>query len=336
MDNTTRMILDIMQAEKEEHEARIRMSAAYLHHRQYGVSFIPCHRGSTLNHRVIDRRREEGHARLYRDYFSNTPTYTEAQFCRRFQMRRSLFLRIEEAVKAHDNYFTQQTDAVGVRGLSSLQKMTAALRMLAYRTSGNAVDDYIRIGESTTIESLKRFVKAIVKVYGAEYLRRKNDEEVSRLLRENEQRGFPEILGSIDCRVHEPTIILEAITSKDLWIWHSFFGLPGLLNDINVLERSHLFEDLAEGRGPEVRFTINGHEYNMGYYLADGIYPSWPTFVKIISEPQGNKSKHFAHAQESVRKDVERAFGVLQSRFAMIRGPSRFWDMGTMKYVRPQ
>ncbi|XP_074346075.1 uncharacterized protein LOC141684835 [Apium graveolens] len=130
------------------------------------------------------------------------------------------------------------------------------------------------------------------------------------------------MLGSIDCmhwkwkncptawqdmytgHVHEPTIILEAIASKDLWIWHAFFGLPGSLNDINVLDRSHIFEDLAEGRGPEVRYTING-----------------------------NKKKYFATAQESVRKDVERAFGVLQSRFAMVRGPSRFWDLHTMKYI---
>ena len=29
--------------------------------------------------------------------------------------------------------------------------------------------------------------------------------------------------------------------------------------------------------------------------------------------------------QEACRKDVERAFGVLQSRFAIIAGPARFW-----------
>ncbi|OMO56395.1 Harbinger transposase-derived protein, plant [Corchorus olitorius] len=29
--------------------------------------------------------------------------------------------------------------------------------------------------------------------------------------------------------------------------------------------------------------------------------------------------------QEACRKDVECAFGVLQSRFAIIKGPSRFW-----------
>ena len=73
------------------------------------------------------------------------------------------------------------------------------------------------------------------------------------------------------------------------------------LNDINVLDRSNVFNELAEGRGPEVNFSINGHEYKMGYYLADGIYPSWTTFVKTISAPQGNKRKYFAAAQEATR-----------------------------------
>jgi hypothetical protein len=34
--------------------------------------------------------------------------------------------------------------------------------------------------------------------------------------------------------VHEPTIILEAVASKDLWIWHAFFGMSRTRNDINV------------------------------------------------------------------------------------------------------
>ena len=129
---------------------------------------------------------------------------------------------------------------------------------------------------------------------------------------------------------HEPTIILEAVASRNLWIWHAFFGLPGSHNDINVLHRSPLFAKLAEGQASKVCFNINGHNYKMGYYLADGIYPSWATFVKTIPEPQGNKKKYFAKAQESVRKDVERAFGVLQSRFAIVRGAARYWDEETL------
>jgi hypothetical protein len=49
----------------------------------------------------------------------------------------------------------------------------------------------------------------------------------------------------------------------------------------------------------------------MGYYLADGIYPNWSTFVKTIPRPLGAKRKYFASKQDFARKDVERAFGVL-------------------------
>ena len=47
--------------------------------------------------------------------------------------------------------------------------------------------------------------------------------------------------------------------------------------------------------------------------------------MKSIPLPQSQKHQVFAKKQESARKDVERAFGVLQSRFAIVRGPSRMW-----------
>ncbi|XP_047949147.1 uncharacterized protein LOC125194981 [Salvia hispanica] len=63
----------------------------------------------------------------------------------------------------------------------------------------------------------------------------------------------------------------------------------------------------------------------MGYYLADGIYPRWPVFVKTISYPLGDKRVLFVAKQEAARKDVERAFGVLQSWWAIVKGPTRLW-----------
>jgi hypothetical protein len=47
-----------------------------------------------------------------------------------------------------------------------------------------------------------------------------------------------------------------------------------------------LFIDVIRGHTPEVSFTVNGYEYHMGCYLTDGIYPSWPMFMKGVHVPQ--------------------------------------------------
>ena len=68
MDNTTQMmILDIMQAEEEEHQERMRIDDVHLHHRRQRMNSLLQHDVSIINHRVIDRNKEEGHARLYHD-----------------------------------------------------------------------------------------------------------------------------------------------------------------------------------------------------------------------------------------------------------------------------
>uniref|UniRef100_M8BZK8 Uncharacterized protein n=1 Tax=Aegilops tauschii TaxID=37682 RepID=M8BZK8_AEGTA len=48
----------------------------------------------------------------------------------------------------------------------------------------------------------------------------------------------------------DPTIVLEAVALEDLWIWHSYFGLPGSRNDLNVLSRLSLFGMLFAGDAP--------------------------------------------------------------------------------------
>ena len=201
--------------------------------------------------------------------------------------------------------------------------------MLAYGGLADALGEVLRISKSTIIDSLKRFVWAIHAIFGPQYLRRPNQEDLVRLLAKAEERGFPGMIGSLDC-MHwrwekcpmawqgmyvghhkKPSIVLEAVASHDLWIWHAFFGLLGSHNDINVLHISPVFDDLVSGNTPAISFTVNNREYNMGYYLADGIYPDWATLVKGISMPTSRKKKVFTTKVAEYRKDVERAFGVL-------------------------
>ncbi|GKA32124.1 RNA-directed DNA polymerase, eukaryota [Tanacetum coccineum] len=86
----------------------------------------------------------------------------------------------------------------------------------------------------------------------------------------------------------------------------------GANNDLNVLYGSPLFDDELVDTAPECPFVVNGHTYRKCYYLADGIYPAWFTFVKSFSVARDEKSLKFKRVQEAARKDIERAFGVLQ------------------------
>ncbi|XP_057800128.1 uncharacterized protein LOC131015700 [Salvia miltiorrhiza] len=148
------------------------------------------------------------------------------------------------------------------------------------------------------------------------------------------RHGFPGMLGSLDC-MHwgwkncpvawhgaytrgdqgEPTIILEVVASQDLWIWHAFFGVAGFNNDINVLHQSTLFNDVLAGHEVAVHFLAKNSHHTRGYYLTDGIYPDWPVFVKSFQFLNDEKKRRFKEMQEAARKDVERAFGVLQARW---------------------
>ena len=114
-------------------------------------------------------------------------------------MSRDLFVRIMNAVESYDDYFVQKRSAANVLGLSCFQKVTAAFRMLTYRVPDDATDEYVRIGESTAIESLRRFVAAVVDLFEEESLRYPNEADTTHLLALVEQNGFPGMLGSIDC-----------------------------------------------------------------------------------------------------------------------------------------
>ncbi|KAK1620172.1 hypothetical protein QYE76_025689 [Lolium multiflorum] len=92
---------------------------------------------------------------------------------------------------------------------------------------------------------------------------------------------------------------------------------------------SPVFAGLAEGQAHAVNFEVS-HAYNKGYYLADGIYPTYATFVKTIPSPSNKMEAYFATCQEAERKDVEHAFGVLQQRFAIVRYPALTWSEAHM------
>jgi len=93
----------------------------------------------------IERNHEEGDIRLWNDYFSETPTYPDNLFQRRFRMNKPLFMHIVDRLSNEVEFFRQKKDCLGRLSLSPLQKCTAAIRILAYCSAADTVDEYLQL-----------------------------------------------------------------------------------------------------------------------------------------------------------------------------------------------
>ncbi|GKB73278.1 ALP1-like protein [Tanacetum coccineum] len=170
-------------------------------------------------------------------------------------MSRTLFNRIVQEVTNHSSFFRDNIDCTGREGISPLMKCTSAIRQLAYDIVPDFLDEYLQISTKSSRLSLDHFCTSVMEIFGPEYLRKPMMTNVVKLYRHHEEKhGFSGMLGSFDCtdwewfgcpyghkgqyvrRDHGPNpfILLEAVPSQDLWIWHAFFGVSGSNNDINV------------------------------------------------------------------------------------------------------
>ncbi|CAL2259560.1 unnamed protein product [Prunus armeniaca] len=111
--------------------------------------------------------------------------------------------------------------------------------------------------------------------------------------------------GDYGNRKGQKSIILEAVAGFDTWVWHAFFGVADSQNDLNVLGQSLVFNDVLRGEGPTITYQINNSVYQNEYYLAD----------------------------EGYIKDVERCFGILQARWAIIKGAARLFDEEVLRSI---
>ena len=298
----------------------------------------------------IERDFQGSFEKLEKQYFNGeSSTYTEEQFERRFRVPRVVFAEVWGKVEGKGP-FKQHYDCVTAEpGIHPLVRMVACWRRLSYGDASDRSDENFQISETSLDDSFKDFCLIILQEFGQEYLNRcPTNDEIKRTLRVNSNRGFPGLFASWDCK-HFPwdmcpmaeagqhkgkekknTLILEAICDPDTYIWYCFFGEPGSLNDLNILEKSTIVGSILNGtmdlRLPqELHYCINGTVRDYIYFLVDGIYPKWPIFVSTVSDATpGSKDKFFATYQEAVRKDIERAFGVIVKKFDILSRSIRF------------
>ena len=114
-------------------------------------------------------------------------------------MNKPLFKHIVDRLSNEVQFFHQKKDITGRLGLSTLQNCKTAIRVLAYGYALDAVDEYLRLGATTTRLCVENFVEAIINLFGNEYLRRPTPDDLQRLLYIGELCEFPRMIGNINC-----------------------------------------------------------------------------------------------------------------------------------------
>ena len=71
--------------------------------------------------------------------------------------------------------------------------------MLAYGGAADTIDEYLNMARSITLESLEIFCIGIIECFGPVYNRRPTVDDTQCLLAKGKERGFPGMLGSLDC-----------------------------------------------------------------------------------------------------------------------------------------
>ncbi|GKD55605.1 ALP1-like protein [Tanacetum coccineum] len=156
-------------------------------------------------------------------------------------MARPLFNEIVTAVIDHNPFFRNNIDCTRKEGIFGLLKCTSSIRQLAYDVHVEFLDEYMQMSERIPCLALDHFCQSVMQIYGPEYLRKPTVTDVEKVyLHHEEKHGFPGMLGSLDCTDWEwfgcpyafkaqyvrrdhglnPFILLEAVASQDLWIWH--------------------------------------------------------------------------------------------------------------------
>lgn len=319
----------------------------------------------SIDHRKLPRgkrkslRYDQALYCIRRDYIGPTPQFNDRQFEVMFRISRSRFDRLRNDVGNSGDpfYVCPNVNAAGKPGMSLEAKLLLPLKTLAYGVPPHVFSDYFQMSFTHARKSYHKFNDTVTKIYAEEYLRAPDAEDLKNIFDFHElKHGKPGMLGSLDCS-HSPwkncpvawqqsfqgakkipTIVLEAISDQHLWFWHAAFGFSGALNDINIFNLSPLKEswidgsfaavELESGRMP---YRIHDESFDQMYVLTDGIYPRYSRFVKAQPQPSTKAEKKFTKWQESARKDIERAFGVLQGKCQAVCRPITMMDTGRIQ-----
>jgi hypothetical protein len=198
------------------------------------------------------------------------------------------------------------------------------------------------------------FDKAIEQIYSKEFLRLPTAADLRNIVALHKAVHHVDgMLGSLDCshtfwkncpkawqgsykgKEKAASIVMEAVSDYNLYLWYISYGYPGTLNDKNILNVSPMLERMIDGSLHELEkeagitpFEIGEEQFTLPFLLVDGIYYKYSRFVQGVTHPIEEVDKRYTAWQEASRKDVERAFAVLKKKFQFLDRPILLHSIG--------
>ena len=156
----------------------------------------------------------------------------------------------------------------------------------------------------------------------------------------------------------KPTINVQVCVNHCTRILHCSEPYSGTTSDSTMFHKEIETAALAEGAFADVEYEVIGlrsesnsptpvvkRKVRGAYYISDGGYSNstftmhpfgkaaWRTLESTTSDRNLDMINTWSKRIESVRKDVERTFGVLKRRYGILRVPFKFQDLNRISNI---
>lgn len=267
---------------------------------------------------------------------------------RRFRIPWSAFQSLLQEVRSL-GVFTEEPASSGVIGVPLELKLMGWLRVLG---RGSCFDDIAELTNASE-EVHRVFFHRMCKLYRQHFypkfvsMPRSND-KILDLMDQYSRRGAPGCLGSMDVvrigwlgcpqalsNVHSgkekyPTLGYNAICDHNRKFLSFSTGFQGSMNDKTIVRFDTSVKEFRDGGlYATVEFTLidgNGSSTAQvgAWLLVDGGYHQWQCMHGPVRFCSRHDELLFNERMESLRKDIECAFGILKARWRILKLPIPF------------
>jgi hypothetical protein len=233
-------------------------------------------------------------------------------------------------------------------------KCMVALRILGRGSCADDMSEMSGVGESTCNSIFKRFIAgmSVDEVFNL-YVHPPAGAKLTEVMDTYARLGFPGAVGSIDCthifwskcpveltnlcrgKDKYPSLSFEVVADHTGRIHSCTDGFMGTFHDSMIVVNDAYAREIRDGKYKDLTFSLYTQDgrlrtFKGGYLISDAGYTKYWMFQQPNHHAWDERTVYWSEYLESVRKDVERVFGVLKQRFFFLSHRVQYHDPATI------